>query len=85
MISFIDAMRGLGIITFGRNSMQSKLNVKVALVITTPDSQPFHNSVLEWHNVPYEATLAMEKILLGAASEITKLGDVQVAAMKKGG
>jgi hypothetical protein len=62
--------------------MVSKVNVKAVFVATNLDGTPYFSSIQEWPNVDYEAFVQMEKIAVGALNEMTKLGDVQVAAMK---
>lgn len=57
-----------------------RLDVKLSLVITEVDAQPFSSSTVTWEDVPYVGVLEIEKRLITFLNEMHQLGYAQLAA-----
>jgi len=55
--------------------MADKVNLKITFVATNPDGTPYSSAILDYAGLPYVAFLAMEKTMVAALDQMTKLGD----------
>lgn len=55
--------------------MADRLNVVKTLKVTTSDGQPFFDATIEYHGMPYEAFLELEKNEVQLLSAMTEFGE----------
>ena len=65
---------------------EKKFEVQIGMHIqetTSGEEQPFFDCPLEYHNVPYDGVVALQKMMVGLLDDLTELGDAKLAEMGK--
>lgn len=55
--------------------MAERLNVVKTLKVTTSDGQPFFDATIEYHAIPYEAFLELERNEIQLLNAMTEYGE----------